>query len=168
MLEQIQHIREQFERELREANDSSALEALRIKFLARKGLIAQLFDGLRTVPPSDRPAVGKALNELRAFAQRAYDNASSRSALRPAREGIDLSLPGRPRPVGTRHPITQTIGDLKRIFASMGFGIAYGPDIEDDYHNFTALNFAPEHPARDMQDTFFISKNVLLRTHTSP
>lgn len=168
MLEQIRHIREEFDRELRESVDPSALEALRIKFLARKGLIARLFEQLRTVAPDEKPAVGKALNELRAYAQSAYDEAIGRKKGRSTEVRVDLSLPGRPRPVGTRHPITQTIEDLKRIFAGMGFGIAYGPDIEDDYHNFTALNFPPDHPARDMQDTFFISKNVLLRTHTSP
>lgn len=168
MLEQIRNIREQFDREMREAADDAALEALRVRFLARKGLIAQLFDALRTVPPGEKPAVGRELNDLRRHAQEAYDARRNRGGLSSARSGLDLTLPGRPRPTGTRHPITQTIEDLKRIFASMGFGIAYGPDIEDDYHNFTALNFPPEHPARDMQDTFFISRNVLLRTHTSP
>lgn len=168
MLEQIRNIREQFDREMREAADDAAIEALRVRFLARKGLIAQLFDALRTVPPGERPAVGRELNELRRYAQETYDARLSSVGQPSAQTRPDLTLPGRPRPVGTRHPITQTIEDLKRIFASMGFGIAHGPDIEDDYHNFTALNFPPEHPARDMQDTFFISRNILLRTHTSP
>jgi phenylalanyl-tRNA synthetase alpha chain len=81
---------------------------------------------------------------------------------------IDLTLPGRPKPIGTKHPLTQTMDEIKKIFMTMGFSIATGPEIETDYYNFGALNFPPEHPARDMQDTFFIAKDVLLRTHTSP
>ena len=168
MVEKIRQVKEQFENELRNAGSAEALEALRIRFLARKGLIAQLFEDLRSVPLPEKPAVGKALNELRVAAQAQFDAAMAGSSPKSEDIRADVSLPGRPRPVGTKHPLTQTIEELKQIFAEMGFGVAVGPDIEDDYHNFTALNFPPEHPARDMQDTFFISKNVLLRTHTSP
>ena len=168
MLEKIRQTREQFENELRNAGTPEALEALRIKFLARKGLIAQLFDELRTVPSGDKPAIGKALNELRTGAQQQFDAAGSGRTRKAAGAATDVTLPGRPRPVGTKHPITQTIEETCRFFAELGFGLAVGPDIEDDFHNFTALNFPPEHPARDMQDTFFVSKNILLRTHTSP
>ena len=89
-------------------------------------------------------------------------------ASRPKEASVDLTLPGRPRPIGTKHPVMQSMEEMKRIFVSMGFSIASGPEIESDYYNFGALNFPPDHPARDMQDTFFISKDVVLRTHTSP
>ena len=101
--------------------------------------------------------------------QRLFDDrAASFAAAGGAREAVDQTLPGRHRFVGTRHPITQTLDEIKGIFTGMGFSIADGPELEDDYHNFGALNFPPDHPARDMQDTFFVSKDTLLRTHTSP
>lgn len=170
MIEKIEQIKQQFFAELSQVHSSQALEDLRIKFLARKGFIAQLFDELKSVSGADKPIVGKALNELRAVAQAAFDEkkANLEHASRPAELPIDVTLPGRPKPVGTKHPITQTIDEIRRIFLSMGFSIALGPEIESDYYNFEALNFPPDHPARDMQDTFFISKKVLLRTHTSP
>ncbi|HXG37991.1 MAG TPA: phenylalanine--tRNA ligase subunit alpha, partial [Bacteroidota bacterium] len=127
-------------------------------------------DELKSVPNDQKPAIGKALNELRSFAQSSYDEAKLRieqSALR--REArFDVTLPGRPIPVGTKHPITRTIEEIVGIFKGMGFTVATGPEIETDYYNFEALNFPPEHPARDMQDTFFLAKDILLRTHTSP
>jgi phenylalanyl-tRNA synthetase alpha chain len=107
---------------------------------------------------------------LKGSAQSAFDEKKkslSQSSVSQA-SSIDLTLPGRLKPVGTKHPLTQTMDEIKQIFLSMGFSVATGPEIETDYYNFGALNFAPDHPARDMQDTFFISKEVLLRTHTSP
>lgn len=146
------------------------LENFRLEFLARKGSVGQLFEHLKSVPPESKPALGKELNGLRTFVDSLY--ASAKQRLETAAIGqahfIDLTLPGRTEPLGTRHPITQTLDDLKSIFVSMGFGLVDGPEIEDDYHNFAALNFPPDHPARDMQDTFFIEGDVLLRTHTSP
>lgn len=170
MIEKIEQIKQQFFTDLAQVNSPQALEDLRIKFLARKGLIAQLFDDLKSVSVADKPAVGKALNELRAATQAAFDEkkANLEHASRPAELPIDVTLPGRPKPVGTKHPITQTIDEIRRIFLGMGFSVALGPEVESDYYNFEALNFAADHPARDMQDTFFISKKVLLRTHTSP
>ena len=146
------------------------LEKFRIEYLARKGEVAELFDKLRTVSPDVKPLIGKSLNELRAFVDSLHSEAKARlqSAGSPTKETIDLTLPGRRHPVGTRHPITQTLAEMQRIFVSMGFGVVDGPEIEDDYHNFEALNFPPDHPARDMQDTFFVDKDILLRTHTSP
>lgn len=168
MLEKIRQVKEQFEAELKSVQGPADLEALRIKYLSRKGLVAQLFDQMKSVSPTERPSLGRALNELRSFVQTLFESRNDSAPVGNEEPAIDRTLPGRPRPIGTKHPLTQTIEDLKRIFAGMGFGVALGPDIEDEYHNFTALNFPPEHPARDMQDTFFISKNILLRTHTSP
>ncbi len=166
----IVNLRMRAEAEIGTARDAGDLEAFRVAFLARKGSINSLFEQLKSVPPEQKPARGKELNELRSHVQRLFDE---RSALLAAHAGggkasIDLTLPGRGRARGTKHPITATIDEITRIFVSMGFGIADGPEIEDDYHNFEALNFPPDHPARDMQDTFFLSKAGLLRTHTSP
>ncbi|MGA7162258.1 MAG: phenylalanine--tRNA ligase subunit alpha [Bacteroidota bacterium] len=146
------------------------LEKYRIEFLARKGSVAQLFDELKLVSPELKPNFGKQLNELRTYVDSLYQSAKQRieSVTAGQKAFIDLTLPGRVPPMGTRHPITQTLHDISAIFVSMGFGVVEGPEIEDDYHNFEALNFPPNHPARDMQDTFFIENDILLRTHTSP
>jgi len=164
-----QSLQREFEEALARVETLNDLEALRIRFLARKGAIPSLFDELRTLSPEERKQAGKVLNTLRDYAQREFDSLRSRlSAPHPAELKIDLSLPGRRRPFASLHPLTQTLRDIKRIFQLMGFSVAEGPEVEDDYHNFEALNFPPDHPARDMQDTFFITDRVLLRTHTSP
>ena len=170
MLDKIQKIQEALLAELQAAGSKEDLETFRIKYLGRKGIIAQLFDELKNIAASEKPLAGKALNEFRSSVQNEFDKRQSSLSGQDARKSghLDVSLPGRVRPVGTKHPITQTMEELKRIFGRMGFTVASGPDIEDDYHNFTALNFPPHHPARDMQDTFFVSKDILLRTHTSP
>ena len=146
------------------------LEKYRIEFLARKGSVGQLFDRLKSVPVESKPAIGKELNALRSFLDSLYLSAKEKIEKPGSGKGqfIDLTLPGRGEALGTVHPITQTLEDIVSIFVSMGFGIVDGPEIEDDYHNFEALNFPPDHPARDMQDTFFIENDILLRTHTSP
>ncbi len=170
MLDKIEQTRQQVLAEIEQVKTSQDFEAFRIKFLARKGLIAELFDSLKSAAPQDRPALGKALNELRALAQAKFEEKKSALAIPRAeqREFLDLTLPGRKRWIGTKHPVTKTLEEIKRIFIGMGFTIATGPEIEDDYYNFEALNFPEDHPARDMQDTFFIEEKVVLRTHTSP
>ena len=146
------------------------LEKYRIEFLSRKGSVSQLFDQLKPLPPELKPGLGKELNELRGSVEGLYKSAQERlkSGVTAGKGFVDLTLPGRKHLLGTRHPITQTIDDITSIFTSMGFGVVNGPEIEDDYHNFGALNFPANHPARDMQDTFFIDSDILLRTHTSP
>jgi phenylalanyl-tRNA synthetase alpha chain len=170
MIDRIEQTKQSFSDELAKAHDLQSLENLRVKYLARKGLIAQLFDELKSIPSEHKPAIGKALNELRQFAQSKFEEAKQRVEQASARTEVpfDVTLPGRPVPVGTKHPITKTIEEIVGIFRGMGFTVATGPEIETDYYNFEALNFPPEHPARDMQDTFFIAKKILLRTHTSP
>jgi phenylalanyl-tRNA synthetase alpha chain len=170
MLDAIQKIRSAAENEISAANNIQDLEQIRITYLARKGQIGELFDKMKDVSADERPAMGKALNELRTVVQNLFDVKKSaiESGTAVKAELIDLTLPGRRPWLGAKHPITQTLDEMKRIFVSMGFTIADGPEIEDDYHNFEALNFPPDHPARDMQDTFFIKDKVLLRTHTSP
>jgi phenylalanyl-tRNA synthetase alpha chain len=170
MNERIQSIRTAAIAEIGSVKTLDELDIFRIKYLARKGQIPELFDTLKTVPPAGKPAAGKALNELRVEVQALFDQAKAalESAGAGASRSIDLTLPGRNRWIGSQHPLTRTLDEIKRIFYGMGFSVATGPEIEDDYHNFEALNFPPDHPARDMQDTFFVSEKVLLRTHTSP
>lgn len=169
MQSQILEIRQRAEQEISDVSTPDQLDQFRVRYLARKGSIAALFDALRTAPPPERPALGKALNELRQHVQKLHDaKAASFSSTTQKPPTLDLTLPGRRHALGTRHPIIQTLDEIKAIFISMGFGIADGPELEDDYHNFEALNFPPDHPARDTQDTFFITKTALLRTHTSP
>jgi len=156
--------------EISEAGDRASLDVVRVKYLARKGLITSLFDELSTVSAAGRPAVGQALNILRRDIETAFETRLEKvtNPIPVASERIDLTLPGKRKWIGSRHPLTQTLDEIKSIFGRMGFAVATGPEIEDAYHNFEALNFPPDHPARDMQDTFFISKKILLRTHTSP
>jgi phenylalanyl-tRNA synthetase alpha chain len=170
MTEKIEEVRRNFETELSQAASEGELEQLRVKYLTRNGAIAQLFEEMKNVPVAEKPALGKVLNVLKGTAQTAFDEKKNSLGKSTGSQisSIDLTLPGRPKPIGTKHPLTQTMDEIKKIFLSMGFSVATGPEIETDYYNFGALNFAPDHPARDMQDTFFISKEVLLRTHTSP
>ncbi len=170
MFEKITEVQTAAQQEIAAVSSLQDLDTFRIKYLARKGAIAELFDQLRNASPEDRPKLGKALNELRTTVQTLHDQrkASLDSVGSKKALSVDLTLPGRMRWIGTQHPLTQTLDEIKRIFIGMGFQIATGPEIEDDYHNFEALNFPPDHPARDMQDTFFITEKYLLRTHTTP
>jgi len=169
MQEQIATLRRQAEDALAAASDVTALEEFRVAVLARKGKVAELFDALRDAPTEEKPLLGKELNALRTSLQQAFDARLLSLSREPSRQvPIDLSLPGRKGFRGSTHPLTGVLNEIKAIFVSMGFGIADGPEIEDDNHNFEALNFPPDHPARDMQDTFFLSPKALLRTHTSP
>lgn len=169
MQSEIVQIRSQADIDISSIATESQLEEFRIKYLSRKGLVAGLFDTLKTVSPAEKPLLGKLLNELRTHIQSLHDGKAAIVAQHTAEEHpMDRTLPGRRRFRGTVHPLTRTIDEIKAIFLGMGFSIADGPEIEDDYHNFEALNFPPDHPARDMQDTFFLSKNALLRTHTTP
>jgi phenylalanyl-tRNA synthetase alpha chain len=164
----IVSLRTRAEEEIALVSTPDQLEQFRIQYLARKGLIAQLFDRMKDVSAEQKPAVGRMLNELRRDVQEKFDQREQQLRAAPEDSAVDLTLPGRRFYTGTRHPITQTLDEIKAIFVSMGFGIADGPELEDDYHNFEALNFPPDHPARDTQDTFFIGDTTLLRTHTSP
>ena len=155
-------------------------EAFRIRFLGRKsGAVTDLFARMKEVPGDQRKEMGQRLNALKQQAQTRLDAAQNEPTGSPksAASDIDLTLPGRvPAPIepGTLHVLTRTLHAIQDIFEGFGFSVAYGPEIEDDWYNFTALNFPPEHPARDMQDTFFIeapsadNPGVVLRTHTSP
>jgi len=158
-----------------EINSTADLETFRLRYTVRKGLIAALFGQLKSVDPAEKPRIGQLLNELKQTADSKLSEAEERLAATKSdkTKGIDLTLPGRRYFTGSEHPVQKVLGEMKKIFSDMGFGIATGPELELDHFNFDMLNFPPDHPARDMQDTFFITNgnaesDVLLRTHTSP
>ena len=141
---------------------AAQLDAFRIAYLGRKGLLADLFDGLKTVPADEKRSVGQQLNQLKQTAQSRHDEAQqtleAATANQPADADFDYTLPPVPHALGTRHPLMLVREEMLRVFARIGFAVAEGPEIEDDWHNFTALNFPENHPARDMQDTFFCAR----------
>jgi len=157
------------------AHDNNSLEECRVLYLGRKGLFSTVMRNLGKVTDEDRPRLGKLANEVKqeleaAFAERqaGFDGAAG-----PGRGGKstvrhDLTLPGRVLPFGKHHPVSQVMAEICGVFERLGFAVAEGPDIELDFYNFEGLNIPPHHPARDMHDTFYVSSNVLLRTHTSP
>lgn len=152
------------------ATNSNELEALRIKYLSKKGLISEQFNDFRNVVNEEKREVGQLLNELKMAAQDKLTEIKNTFTDNDDNEQkIDLTRSGDPLKLGTRHPLSLTKNEIIDIFSRIGFGIAEGPEIEDDWHVFGALNFAADHPARDMQDTFFIEQkpDVILRTHTS-
>ncbi|MBD3390720.1 MAG: phenylalanine--tRNA ligase subunit alpha [Chitinivibrionales bacterium] len=149
--------------------DDRAAEEFRIKYLGKKGLLRSLLKGLAGMPENERKAFGARANRLRADIEQEFKQAPWRSGGATAEHSsFDPTLPAAPLPIGSIHPSVQTCDEICDIFVRMGFDIAYGPDVETDYYNFEALNFPRHHPARDMQDTFFVSDSMLLRTHTSP
>jgi phenylalanyl-tRNA synthetase alpha chain len=173
MRQQLEQMRDEALRCIVQASGETDLQELRVRFLGRKGVLTGLMKGLGALSAEERPVVGQLVNTIK-------DEIESRleSAMASAREQevqqrlqserIDVTLPGRRLSSGTKHPITLVIEEVCDIFAGLGFSVAEGPEIEHDWYNFEALNFPPEHPARDMQDTFFVENNLLLRTHTSP
>ena len=172
MQETIQSLRQQFTNEISAVSSSADLEALKVKYLGKKGPLQQLMKMLKEVSAEDRPQVGKEINDLKeeltaSITTKEDALISSEENHRLAHEKIDVTLPGKQRFSGRKHLITQTFDEMIEILSGMGFSVQYGPDIDTDYYNFAALNFAEDHPARDMQDTFYIAPKVLLRTHTS-
>ena len=161
------------EAEARAAEDLQQLDAVRVKYLGKKGVLTERLKELGRLPPELRPAAGKEINEAKAAVAEALD--ARRSALEAARldaelaaQRLDVTLPERGDLPGSLHPVTRTMRRMTRILARAGFEVATGPEIEDEYHNFTALNIPENHPARAMHDTFYLTSGLLLRTHTSP
>lgn len=170
LLEAIHEVQKQLQHDLSEIDISAqSVENLRIKYLGKKGLIAALFKDFGALSSSEKREFGKALNTLKKTAEDQIKSLKNRVAEQGKEDAtFDYTLPGYPFPVGRLHPVTQTMNRICDIFGEMGFGIEFGPEVETDFNNFQALNFPPNHPARDMQDTFFIDDDILLRTHTSP
>lgn len=152
------------------AKDAKELEAFRIKWLGTKGIVKEIMGEMKSVPADKKKEFGQLLNEFKLFAESRYDELKSAQHTSSAKETeTDVTLPGDSIPIGSRHPVSLMTQRIISIFQRLGFAIAEGPEIDDDWHNFTALNLPEHHPARDMQDTFYVQKNPdwLLRTHTS-
>jgi phenylalanyl-tRNA synthetase alpha chain len=158
------------EEELKACNSAKDLEVLRVKYLGRKSELQSILRGLGELSPDERKAVGREANQTKTRIQELLEETAHR--LEQAETGtaakLDYGLPGKRYPTGRPHLISKTIGEISDIFFGMGFEVALGPEVEDEFHNFGALNFPPDHPARDMQDTFYVGDELLLRTHTSP
>ncbi len=146
------------------------IKALQVKCLGRKGLVTGCLRNVSSLPQEERPKIGQLANKVKKVLEGAFKKALKECSAKEARPGagIDVTLPGRPLLRGTIHPIIQIMQEISDVFSRLGFEVLEGPDIESDYYNFEALNLPKDHPARDMQDTFYISENVVLRTHTSP
>ena len=163
MREKINEIKQQFD------SDKSSLtpEEIRLKYLSKKGLVTSLFSEFKNVPKEDKKDIGAAVNILKTEIEDAVKSNEGGAEVKKAPAKIDLTLPGRKPKVAKLHPITEVMEDIKTFFKRYGFEIADGPEVEDDFHNFEALNLPKDHPARDMQDTLYITEDTVLRTHTS-
>jgi phenylalanyl-tRNA synthetase alpha chain len=173
MREQLEKLRDEAIRAIAAVSSEEALQEIRVRFLGRKGELTALMKGVGVLSPEERPIIGQLVNTIKEEVEASLDAAleTTRETARSRRlqsERIDVTLPGRHPANGTKHPISLVIEEVCDIFAGLGFSVAEGPEIEQDWYNFEALNFPPEHPARDMQDTFFVENDLLLRTHTSP
>ena len=173
MEQRIKELRNQMEEKLNRVDSREKLSDFWQEFLGKKGSVAELMKGLGAVAKEDRPAMGKVINDFKVQTEARYKEYSERieqleMAARNRMEQVDITMPAKRREIGTLHPITIVKNEMINVFLGMGFEVFEGPEIEDDDHNFTRLNVAKDHPARDMQDTFYISEDILLRTHTSP
>ncbi|MHC4865377.1 MAG: phenylalanine--tRNA ligase subunit alpha [Planctomycetota bacterium] len=171
MLEQFEKIAESARVKLKEVADLEALDQFRLKYLSRKGQITQMLSQISQFPREQRPQAGQIANRVKKEVTAAFEQL--RNTLTQAQRDIsqqltDVTLPGTTVHIGRAHVITQTTDELLEIFGRMGFSVAYGPEVENEWHNFVALNIGPEHPARDPFDCFYVDDNVLLRSHTSP
>ena len=173
MKEKLMEIRELASKELKNVKDKADIENLRVKYLGKKGELTSILRGMGSVSAEERPIVGKLANEIRAKIENEIDAIASDIKAQEKKEKlqnevIDISLPGKKRVLGKRHPLESTLKQIEDIFVSMGFTIEEGPEVELDYYNFEALNIPKDHPARSEQDTFYINDNIVLRTQTSP
>lgn len=173
MKQQLQEIQKQALASLSEIRDVRELEALKVEYLGKKGKLTQILKGMGALSAEERPVIGQMANDVRIALEEAIADVRARLEReilnnKLKTEVIDVTIPGRTKPLGKKHPLTSVLDEIKDIFIGMGYEIAEGPEVELDYNNFEALNIPKNHPARDTQDTFYISENVVLRTHTSP
>jgi phenylalanyl-tRNA synthetase alpha chain len=171
--EELERLQNEVVISISQASTEKEISGIRVKYLGKKGSITQVLKSLGTLPESERREAGQRANQLKESTESRIEERLSRIQERERREGlekerIDVTLPGREIPVGRNHPLTQTLGEIVDIFSHLGFEVVEGPEVELDYYNFEALNIPKGHPAREMQATFFISDDVVLRTHTSP
>lgn len=173
MRQQLESLRAEAIKNIQSVNDSNSLNEIRVKVLGKKGTLTSILRGMGGLAPEERPIIGDLANRVRAEIETSLEKRSKIIALqeqnlRLAQEEIDILLPGRKPKLGHSHPLQLVLEEVEEIFLGMGFSIAEGPEIETDYYNFEALNLPKDHPARDMQDSLYITPEVLLRTHTSP
>lgn len=173
MQEKLQAIEIKALEELKLATDSTAVEAIRVKYLGKKGELTAILRGMKDLTKEERPLVGKIANEVRENIENALETLGSEIKNKEKNEKlnsevIDISMPGRKNLIGKKHPLELTLDHMKEIFISMGFSVEEGPEVEKDYYNFEALNIPKNHPARSEQDTFYINDSLVLRTQTSP
>lgn len=173
MQDKLNQIKELALVEIKEAKDSTTIDTIRVKYLGKKGELTTILRGMGSLSKEERPIVGKLANEVREVLEaeleavtKSVKEAEKQEKLK--NEVIDISMPGKKQTIGKKHPLEQTLDEMKKIFVSMGFAIEDGPEVEKDYYNFEALNIPKNHPARSEQDTFYINDNVVLRTQTSP
>lgn len=173
MEEKLKELKDQFAAELENITDINSLTLLKSRYLGKKGAVTEILKGMKDLSPEQRPVMGKVVNEVKDEIQQQIDTKENviieaEKKRKLEQEVLDVTLPPRGNPIGTLHPITQVMNEIVEIFERMGFEVAEGPEIESDFYNFEALNIPKDHPARDMQDTFYISDDLVLRTHTSP
>jgi len=173
MIEKIRQHRQDFDAKVDDCSSLEQLKQMRIDFLGKKGCVSQIMKGLRTLSAEEKPLIGKQVNEFKehieiSLAGKEYLLGDNGQRVTAGSGGFDTSLPGKKELTGSIHPISQILEEITSIFFSLGFQVEEGPEIETDYYNFEALNIPRDHPARDMQDTFYIEDEVVLRTHTSP
>lgn len=173
MEETLRNLLEEAKKELSSAENLKTLEEIRVKYLGKKGELTKILRGMGNLSPDERPIIGKISNDVREeiekeLTQKREEVLRQEKEKKIKSEYIDITLPGKVHEIGHKHPMTKVLDEIKDIFLGLGFSIAEGPEIELDYYNFEALNTPPDHPARDLQDTFYITKNILLRTQTSP
>ena len=166
----IEHIYNEALKALESVSNKEDVKTLSARYLGRKGFVTQFLRNISNFPPENRPAAGKRANEVKKTLETKFFEVIKQfeTDFGDSAHQIDVSLPGRPNRIGSLHPITWITQEICDVFSRLGFDIAEGPEVESDYYNFEALNMPKNHPARDMQDTFFVSDNIVLRTHTSP
>jgi len=172
-MQELESLIEQANSDVLQAQDLNVLDQVRVRYLGKKGQLTEILKQLKDLAPEERPRAGQAINQAKQSLQQTIENRkqelqSSAVSQRLVTETIDITLPGRGQTSGGSHPVTQTLDRIETLFAQAGFEVVEGPEIEDDYHNFEALNIPADHPARAMHDTFYFNAHMLLRTHTSP
>jgi phenylalanyl-tRNA synthetase alpha chain len=172
-VEDVLSLKNSFRQESQSVSSLSELQQLKVKYLGKKGFVTAKLKTLSGISPDLRREYGKSINEVKGYVEAEINRIETllredEYKKRVISEAIDITLPGKCTPFGREHPVTRVLSEITAVFVSMGFEVEEGPEVELDYYNFEALNFPKDHPARDMQDTFFISDNVVLRTHTSP
>ncbi len=168
----MEQIRQQFEHDIISCGSLKDIEQLKIKYLGKKGLVQGLMGELKTLSPEEKKAFGARVNDLKCFIEASLESQSALLSEKEiekqiANETVDITLPGRSLKVGSKHPISKAIEEIVGVFQDLGFSVQLGPEVDTDYYNFDVLNFPADHPAKDMQDTFYIDPGVLLRTHTT-